>query len=238
MARSKDTIVSGIIYALHNGDGVHRYVGYSTKTAQKRLKDHYYTCTVQKAKSRDLYVWMIENGRETIQIEVLESHTEITLRDLLQRERECIAAAKEAGAKLLNGTSGGQGLPGLKHTDEAKAKMSARHKGKTISEEQRKKISEFMKGHKYNEGRGPVSAESRAKMSESRKGEKNHNFGKPMSPETKAKMSAARKGKSNGPHSEESIDKMRLAGHNRYHLTGKSNPKCKFCKPSDLPVMV
>ena len=189
MARSKDTLVSGIIYALHNGDGVHRYIGYTSKTAAQRLKDHYYTCTVQKAKGRDLYMWMTQCGRESIQIDILESHESITLRDILQRERDFIAEARANGVDLLNGTTGGQGLPGLSHTDEAKAKMSSRHKGKTISPEQRKQISEFMTGHKYNESRGPVSEETKQRMSEARRGEKNHNYGKSMSPEAKAKMS-------------------------------------------------
>lgn len=47
---------------------------------------------------------------------------------------------------LLNLTEGGEGLSGFKHSIETRDKMSAKHKGKIISEEQRKAHSEKLKG--------------------------------------------------------------------------------------------
>jgi group I intron endonuclease len=180
---------------------------------------------------------MRECGRETIQIDVIESHESITIRDIHERERTCIAEAKAKGLDLLNGTSGGQGIPGMKHGPEARAKMSAAHKGKTITEAHRKAISAAMKGHTYNMSRGPFSAETRAKMSASKIGEKNNNFGKAMSDETKAKISAAKTGKKRGPRSEETKEKMRLSAHNRFHAD-KVKPTCHYCVPSIQSVMV
>lgn len=67
---------------------------------------------------------------------------------------------------------------GYKHTDEAKAKMSAVHSGKTISEETKALISARLKGK-------VVSKETRAKLSAYYKG-------KPRSEELKAKLSVAK----------------------------------------------
>jgi len=67
---------------------------------------------------------------------------------------------------------------GYKHTDEAKAKMSAVHSGKILSPETKALISARLKGRE-------VSKETRAKLSSYYKGV-------PRSEETKAKMSAAK----------------------------------------------
>ena len=61
-------------------------------------------------------------------------------------------------------------------------------KGSHWSEEEKRKISESLKGRS-------VPEEVRRKISESTKGEKNHNFGKAMSEDQKRKLSKAMKGK-------------------------------------------
>ncbi len=65
---------------------------------------------------------------------------------------------------------------GRKHTDEYKEKISRIHKGKIVSQETRKKISEGHRGKKpWNKGlKGIIkhSKEARKKMSEARKGKK------------------------------------------------------------------
>ena len=72
-------------------------------------------------------------------------------------------------------------------TDDVRAKMSAAHKGKTLSAEHRAKLSASGKGRTH-------SAETRAKLSAAHNGKK----GVRASAETKAKMSAAHKGKTHG----------------------------------------
>ena len=77
-------------------------------------------------------------------------------------ERETIDTYRKRGVNLVNLTSGGQGVSGLKHSDETKLKFSKIHKGKIITEEVRKKISNGMKG--INVGR-PISEEQKSKIS-------------------------------------------------------------------------
>ena len=75
---------------------------------------------------------------------------------------------------------------------------------KTISEEQRKKISESMKGRKLSE-------EHKSKLRESMKGVNTWAKGRTVSEETKSKLSKIRKGKKRKPFSAETKEKMRQA---------------------------
>lgn len=80
------------------------------------------------------------------------------------------------------------------HTKGKKNPMYGRTspmKGKTLSEETRRKLSEAKKGKK----RAPFSEETRKKMSEAQKGEKNHFYGKTHTEETRKKISEANKGR-------------------------------------------
>lgn len=61
---------------------------------------------------------------------------------------------------------------------------SIHHKGKTISDEHRIRISKANKGRKFTE-------EHRRNISESKKGKKNPNYGKKFSEEHRRKMSEA-----------------------------------------------
>jgi hypothetical protein len=108
---------------------------------------------------------------------------------------------------LVNLTDGGDGVLGLKHSEEARQKISeagkgnTRSLGKSCSEEARQKISEAQKGKTHSE-------ETREKMSKAQKGENNPNFGKTLSEEIRLKMSEAQKGKT---RSEETREKMSKA---------------------------
>ena len=75
---------------------------------------------------------------------------------------------------------------------------------KTISEEQRKKISESMKGRKLSE-------EHKTKLRESMKGINTWTKGSKASEETKKKLSKIRKGKKRKPFSDETKAKMKQA---------------------------
>jgi len=88
---------------------------------------------------------------------------------------------KDLGTGILhNRTGGGDGVSGLIHTPEHRAKLSAAHKGKTLSPEHKAKISAGKKGiHR--------SPETKEKISAAQKG-------KTLSPETKEKISDAKKG--------------------------------------------
>ena len=101
---------------------------------------------------------------------------------------------------LTNCTWGGEGVSGIsswnkgkKLSEEHKKNLSESLKGKKLSEEHKQKISESNKG-KYR------SEEIKQKMSESMKGK---NKGKHRSEEIKQKMSEAMKGKNKGKHRSE-----------------------------------
>ncbi|HOW46095.1 MAG TPA: NUMOD3 domain-containing DNA-binding protein [Rubrivivax sp.] len=49
--------------------------------------------------------------------------------DAMLHERALISAAHAAGVRLANHTSGGEGAPGMRHTDATKARISAMKKG-------------------------------------------------------------------------------------------------------------
>jgi hypothetical protein len=114
-----------------------------------------------------------------------------------------VLGKKDNGTGILrNKTDGGEGISGLIHTPETRAKMSASRKGekscmygKTLSPETRAKISASRKGENHPNYGKTHSPETKAKMSDALKGEKNPNYGKPLSPEHRAKISNAEKGK-------------------------------------------
>ena len=86
----------------------------------------------------------------------------------LLAERERIDQLKRLGVKLCNLTSGGQGVSGLKHTDNSKKKMSESRKNlipHKHTEESKEKIRKATTGVIFTE-------ERKRKISESKKGKK------------------------------------------------------------------
>ena len=107
-----------------------------------------------------------------------------------EKEREFIELykRKEDGGILCNLTKGGDGVLGIRHTEEARKKMGEPNKGKTISEWHRQRVSEFHTGRKHSE-------ETRKRMSESQIGK---GLGVKASEETRKKMcESSKKGESN-----------------------------------------
>ena len=135
-----------------------------------------------------------------------------------EKEKEFIELykRKEDGGILCNLTKGGDGVLGIRHTEEARKKMGEPNKGKTISEWHRKRISEFQTGRKHSE-------ESRAKMSENFMGENNHRYGVKASEETRRKMcESSKKGESNNASKLTSSDVLEIR---RLSLEGMSQRK-------------
>jgi hypothetical protein len=88
-----------------------------------------------------------------------------------------------------NLSSGGEsGASGCIRSEETKEKLSESMKGRTFSEEHKRKLSEAGRRRKG----GPLSEERKRKISEALKG-------KALSEEHKRKMSEAKKGKKRGP---------------------------------------
>jgi hypothetical protein len=79
-------------------------------------------------------------------------------------------------------------------SEAQRALLSEIHKGKTISEEQRKKISESLKGRPSPNKGNKYSEEAKKLISERNKGANNPNYGVKASPEKLKKMSEAASG--------------------------------------------
>jgi len=66
-------------------------------------------------------------------------------------EKDTITELTYFGYPLCNMTSGGEGVSGLKVSDETRAKLSKAHKGRIKSEQECRNISISLKGRKFSE---------------------------------------------------------------------------------------
>lgn len=132
-----------------------------------------------------------------------------------EHEKVLIAEYRSAGMPLCNKTDGGEGVVGLKHSDESRAKMSANQKGKKLSEACKAKLQVYAdaaKGKKRNPAIGAkiasaltgrkCSLEHNRKNAEARKG-------KPLPPAARVALIAKLTGV---PRSEEVRKKISI-GH-------------------------
>lgn len=111
-------------------------------------------------------------------------------------EKYWIEQFKVWGYSLLNRNKGGGGP--TKHTKQTRELMSQQRKGKTFSDEYRKKLSEaakhkiFTEEHRRKIGEKSIgrkfSIEAKLKMSEAKKGKDTWNKGKSLSNEHKQKI--------------------------------------------------
>lgn len=112
----------GMIYGLHAGDGVIRYVGLTRAGMTRRLARHRQSAT--RGSDFPVHCWMRKHGVESIvAVEIERCGSE----QLPERERHWIAEIGRSGAKLLNATSGGEGVRDL--SAESRAKISRAKSG-------------------------------------------------------------------------------------------------------------
>ena len=163
------------IYALcdpHNGEI--RYVGKADDT-ERRLKAH-----LQDRASCHKTNWIKSLLADFVK-PFLVRLEECSKEEWQEREAYWINFLRTNGAKLVNGTNGGDGTLGRQFSQETIAKLSAAHKGKPLSPERRAKLLAANIGKK-------ASAETRAKQSLAHKGQ-------PRSAAYRANISAGQKGK-------------------------------------------
>lgn len=192
MATTADSTTPWVVYILVDPRSEQpRYVGW-TVNARTRLRDHTKASQLAKGTRRDRWIaGLIECGLKPV-MTVVEHGVGPGWADA---ERRWIAHFRTAGADLTNHTDGGEGTPGRLHTDDAKARMSAKRKGvkphpnaiaATVALRKGQKDSLEKIEARMSAVRGvPKSAEHRAKLAEA-------NRGKIASAETRAKMKAAR----------------------------------------------
>lgn len=115
------------------------------------------------------------------------------------------------GGPLVNMTDGGEGVQGLVHSPEARAKMSSVHKGKKLSAQQILRLKEVHTGRKHSrEAREKISAKQRGQRRSAEFCEKmrRQNLGRKITEEQRRKISDATRGK---PHSAAHNANMRAA---------------------------
>jgi group I intron endonuclease len=192
------------------------YIGRTIGTLEERTKQH----LKESKRNAKWYFYRAihKHGKQNIKWEIIEDNIE----DFnLLKERETFNIIKYDTLKPngYNMTLGGEGIFGLKHSEQSKKKMSEYQrkrtyehqeniskglKGKPLSEEHKEKIRQFMLGRK-------LSKETRQKLSTSLKGKiftKEHRenlrksaighkrcVGRVLSEETKDKIRKAHLGK-------------------------------------------
>ena len=118
------------------------YIGITGQNWERRWKTKYRT-------NKFFHSAILKYGEENFDHEVLFEH--LTKEEAQQKEIELIAEYKSNEPKYgYNLSSGGESHNGCKgmhyQTEESKAKISAVHKGKTIPDSVKKKMSEAHKG--------------------------------------------------------------------------------------------
>ena len=198
----------GSIYKITNTVNDKSYIGQTIHDAVKtRIRDHLRGKGSQPVKDA-----IEKYGKDAFTYEIL--HDGIIPEFLDTLEKEAIAKFNTIAPHGYNRNNGGSGsikhseearqkmsestkgenhpMYGKKHSDETKQKISEAHKGKTLSEEHRRKISEVQIGKS-------VSEETRRKMSENNAAKR---------PEVRRKITEANKRRVRKPHSEETKRKM------------------------------
>jgi hypothetical protein len=193
------------VYVWRDSVGVPFYVGkgkgrraYDATTRSKEFKEIY----AQGGCAVEIVDWFIhESQAHAHEVELIERY-----------------GRREFGGILINKTDGGEGIGGWVPSEEWRAKLSARMRGKPKSAEHISKMRSSRRGKK-------PSADAREKMSAAKLGIK-------FSDEHRTKISAALKGrqfsaehrikvgKASANRSEETLSKMRLSARMRPPLSG------------------
>ena len=138
------------IYVLCSSeDGEIRYCGQSWRTPAKRLWTHYRDA--RKGKQAYVNRWIrdvLDRGHEVLMTVVEQDAV------LHESEKNWIALLRSQGARLTNLTDGGEGNHGYKWTPEQLAMISAKRKGRVITDEWRRNISAGGKDKKKPPGFG------------------------------------------------------------------------------------
>jgi group I intron endonuclease len=174
----------GCVYCLTSPSG-RSYIGLSTDF-DSRMVEH---LSMANSGSRYLIHKAIRKyGWDSFTRRVLFESSDVE--ELKAKEQELIAQHRtffrEGG---YNMTRGGDGVFGLRFTDESRLRMSKAHKGKRLSATTRKKIADAHRGR-------PKSKEHRRNISKAIMGHPSYKkSGKPCSEETRDKIRSAMLGK-------------------------------------------
>jgi hypothetical protein len=171
------------------------YVG-SAINLGKRLGNYYSYIIISKEK-RTISRALLKHGYSNFEFEILEYckinnviEREQYYLDLLKPEYNILKIAgssfgyKHTVESLAKRSGQNHVFFGRAHTEEAKAKIGAVHRGKIVSEETKERIRAARIGKAHSEA-------TRVKLSIAKEGQKNPMYGKITSKETKTKLSTA-----------------------------------------------
>jgi hypothetical protein len=201
-----------LIYALHDPrSGELRYIGKSSNGLQ-RPRSHVYPNENRQRSHRAHWIKALLAEGLRPEIVVLEEYENGD--GLAEMEQLAIAHYRSMGFRLTNQTAGGEGAPGMIHSAETRAKMSASKKGKPAPPRSAEHIAKIAAWNRSRIGKR-LSDETRANMRAAHTGLKHspehcaairrgqvgvhhdnkHWIGRHHTPETKAKLSAHFKGR-------------------------------------------
>jgi hypothetical protein len=164
------------VYSLNDPDtGLVRYIGITGRPLKERFQEHFKANTKTKKSS---WIKSLKFNHKRPSIELIEGG--LSEMECKEKEIQYIKIFKSFGARLVNGTDGGDGI--LNASKEVREKIGNAHRGKKLSSEQ----IEFIR--KINTGRkAPQQTKDAVKKAHT---------GKVVSEETRAKISLANTGKS------------------------------------------
>jgi len=136
-------VILGCVCALVDPrDGCIRYVGMTTKNLVDRLSEHMCQTHLRGITHKDKWIRLLK--RNGLRAEIIALQGGIPLPELPGAERGWIAKLNRG--QLTNGTEGGEGVFGYKHTDETKKLLAEKTRARVATPETRAKMSRAHKG--------------------------------------------------------------------------------------------
>jgi group I intron endonuclease len=139
-----------IIYKVTNLVNGKVYIGKTINTLEKRKIQHISESNANRTKSI-FHKALRKYGEDNFLWEIIDSAE--SENELFDKEKYYItfyhSYIKDDNSNGYNMTIGGEGISGLKFSEESKKKSSESHKGQIVSNETRKKISERFKGSNH-----------------------------------------------------------------------------------------
>lgn len=173
------------IYALCAPDtGEIRYVGKTVWPLRRRLRSHVAEAAGGASRHRCNWIRSLSSPPVIRPLVVVPDSFASAM------EMRTILHLRRTGHRLVNGTDGGEGAPGRRHTDEAKARVGAANRGRKPSAETRAKMSAAHLGRKFPPERTRLRGRKRPRTPEWQAKLTKALPRRPLAPEHRAKVSA------------------------------------------------
>ena len=185
---------NNVIYRIWNTTNGKSYIG-QTNNFKSRIQIHF--SPTNNNKHQVIHKAIKKHGKESFQIEILESNVPNELMDKLEILHIRFHNSFQNGYNL---TEGGGGKRGNQISQETRKKLSKAGKGNQnglgfkLTPKHKEKLRKANIGNKYSLGR-KITQEHRNAISQANKGTNNPNYGKQASKETKEKQAKAKRGK-------------------------------------------